>query len=296
MILKGNIPGITPEPLNGHISQHHPFRSRVVAVASGKGGVGKTNLAVNMGLALAKRGLRVALLDADLGTANVDVVLGLQPRYHLHHLITGQKELADIMMTGPFNLQVIPGASGLPDLADLPEVQRHTLLRALLSLDGQVDLLLVDTSAGVGRSVVQFILAAGELLLVTTPEPTAITDAYALIKVLAAYQSPVSTKLVVNNVRDFGEGELTGRKLMTVAERFLGRQVQLIGALPYDRAVVDAVRSQLPVLQSYPHSRISAAIETVSERFWTGAVVEKQVTGIGGFFQKILSLKNGVGI
>lgn len=294
MILKRKAPTAEIMPVNGHLATMQQFHSRVVTVSSGKGGVGKTNLAVNTALALARRGLRVAILDADLGTANVDVILGLHPRYHLHHVVTGQKDLTEIMVTGPFNLQVIPGASGLPDLADLPEFQRVELLRALLSLDGQVDLLLVDTGAGVSRSVVQFILAAGELLLVTTPEPTAITDAYALIKVLANYQSPVSTKLVVNNVRHHGEGELTGRKLMAVVEKFLGRQVEMIGTVPYDKNMLEAVRAQVPLLQSYPRSTASQAIETMAERLWTGSPAEKQVTSIGRFFKKILSLKNPV--
>jgi len=246
---------------------------------------------VNIGVSLARRGLRVAILDADLGTANVDVLLGLHPRYHLHHLVTGQKVLSEIIVPGPFNLQVIPGASGLPDLADLPEVKRRTLLEALLSLDGAVDLLLVDTSAGVNRGVVQFILAAGELMLVTTPEPTAITDAYALIKVLANYHAPVSTKLVVNNVEHQGEGELTARKLTAVAERFLGRQVEMLGTLPHDKYLTKAVRMQAPLVQHYPRASISVAIENLSERLWSGSVVEKNVTGVDGFFKRLLAIK-----
>lgn len=295
MILKRKTtPSTTIVPHNGNSPDTHHYRSRVIAVASGKGGVGKTNLAVNIGLSLARRGLRVAILDADLGTANVDVILGLHPRYHLQHLISGQKELSEIIVPGPFNLQVIPGASGLPDLADLPEVKRHTLLQALLSLDGYVDLLLVDTGAGVNRGVVQFILAAGELLLVTTPEPTAITDAYALIKVLANYRAPVSTKLVVNNVQHRGEGELAARKLTVVAERFLGRQVEMLGTLPHDRHLTEAVRMQTPLVERYPKAAITTAIEDLSERLWTGSTVEKNVTSVGGFFKQLLSLKERI--
>ncbi len=293
MILKRKkIPPPNIAPYNGSGTDMHKYRSRVVAVASGKGGVGKTNLAVNIGLSLARRGLRVAILDADLGTANVDVLLGLQPRYHLHHLVTGQKNLSEIIIPGPFNLQIIPGASGLPDLADLPEVKRNMLLRSLLSLDGFVDLLLVDTSAGVNRSVVQFILAAGELLLVTTPEPTAITDAYALIKVLANYHAPVSTKLIVNNVHSRGEGDLAARKLTAVAERFLGRRVEVLGTLPHDKHLSEAVRSQLPLVQRYPRAPITLAIEELSERLWTGNVAEKNVTSVSGFFKQLLSIKS----
>lgn len=266
------------------------FRSRVIAVASGKGGVGKTNVVVNLGLALARRGLRVALLDADLGTANVDIVLGLHPRYHLHHVVTGQKSLAEIIVNGPFGLQVIPGASGLPDLADLPEVQRDLLLRALLVLEGNTDLLLIDTCAGVGRNVVQFILAASELLLVTNPEPTALTDAYALLKVLANYQWPVLTKLVVNNARNGPEGDITGRKLAAVTEQFLGRRVDMIGTVPHDQSVVEAVKRQSPLLQSYPRSPAAVAINRLGERLWAGSAEVDSITEVSQFFKRLLSL------
>jgi flagellar biosynthesis protein FlhG len=205
--------------------------------------------------------------------------------------VTGQKPLTEIIVKGPFGLQIIPGASGLPDLADLPEAQREALLRALLVLDGTVDLLLIDTGAGIGRHVVQFILAAGEALIVTTPEPTAITDAYALIKILANYQLPVSTRLVINNVRQRGEGEATGHKLATVAHQFLGRQVETIGILPYDRSVVEAVKTQLPLLQNYPRSPAAIAINKLGERLWTGnGTANEPITGIGRFLQQILSL------
>lgn len=268
------------------------FRSRVIAVASGKGGVGKTNLAVNLGISLARRGLRVALLDADLGTANVDVILGLQTHYHLHHVVTGQRGLADIMVKGPFGLQVIPGASGLPDLADLPQTQLEILLRALLVLDGTVDLLIIDTSAGVGREVVQFILAAGEMLLVTNPEPTAIADAYALMKVIAGYQMPVLTKLVVNNVRDHHEGEITGQRLAAVIEQFLGRQVEMMGIVPHDKSVVEAVKTQSPLLLSHPYSPMAVAINRLGERLWVGHTREDTLTGVARFFKRLLSFKS----
>jgi flagellar biosynthesis protein FlhG len=235
--------------------------------------------------------LRVALLDADLGTANVDIALGLQSRYHLQHVITGQKSLAEIIVEGPFGLLVIPGASGLPDLADLPEAQREVLLRALLVLEGHIDLLLIDTSAGVGHNVVQFILAAGELLLVTNPEPTALTDAYALLKVLAGYQWPILTKLVVNNTRNDTEGAAAGRKLAVVTEQFLGRQIEMIGALPYDKNVVEAVKRQSPLLQCYPHSPAAVAINRLGERLWVGQTEVNSITGIGQFFKRLLSLR-----
>lgn len=265
------------------------YRSRVIAIASGKGGVGKTNIAVNLGLSLAQQGLRVALLDADLGTANVDVVLGLQVQYHLQHVITGQMGLTDIVLTGPHGLRIIPGASGLPDLADLPLTQRQALLEALLSLDGSIDLLLIDSSAGVGQSVLQFILAAGEVLVVTTPEPSAITDAYALIKMICNYNLPVSIKLVVNDVRRRGEGEITGRKLVTVAEQFLGRSIESLGEIPHDRKLLEAVKTQRPLMQHAPHSNAAQAITALSRRLWNFQTDIPTETGLQYFFRRLLS-------
>lgn len=272
--------------------QLHPpsYLSRVIAVSSGKGGVGKTNLAVNLGLALARRGLRVALLDADLGTANVDVVLGIRPRYHLHHVVTGERTLAEIVVQGPFGLRVVPGASGLPDLVDLPDAQRQALLRSLLTLDGTVDLLLIDTQAGVGQNVIQFILAARELLLVTTPEPTAMTDAYALLKILSNYHTPIVTRLVVNCVRNRVEGEATLRRLASAAQQFLGVDLQPAGELPFDTSMIEAVRAQSPLLQSHPRSPAARAIERLAEGLWTEMPTETPTTGVAQFFRFVLNL------
>jgi len=269
------------------------YRSRVIAVASGKGGVGKTNVAVNLGLALARRNLRVALLDADLGTANADIVLGLQPRYHLHHVITGQKKLSEIIVEAPFGLKVIPGASGLPELADLPQHQRETLLHHLLVLDGVVDLLLIDTGAGVDNRVIQFIHAAGEVLVVTTPEPTAITDAYALIKILHGSHVPVTIRVVVNSVRNRAEGEAAGRKLAAVAHQFLGRDIEILGILPYDDMVPRAVSTQTPLLLGFPRSPAAQAITQLSEQLWTGLapVAKTGPGGIGAFLKRMLLIK-----
>ncbi|GAB4449603.1 MAG: MinD/ParA family protein [Anaerolineae bacterium] len=271
------------------------YNSRVIAISSGKGGVGKTNLAVNLGLALARRNLRVALLDADLGTANADILLGIQPRYHLHHVVTGQKKLSEVIVEGPFGLQIIPGGSGLPDMADLPARDREALLHSLLLLDGAVDLLLIDTGAGVDRRVVQFVQAAGEVLVVTTPEPTAITDAYALIKVLSASHTSIDIKLVVNAVRRRGEGEATARKLATVAHQFLGKQVDLLGILPYDDTVGRAVQQQTPLVQSFPRSPVAVGITRISEQLWGGPTVPPAGSnggGVGWFIKRFFSPKS----
>jgi flagellar biosynthesis protein FlhG len=186
------------------------------------------------------------------------------------------KKLSEVIVEGPFGLQVIPGGSGLSDLADLPVQQRENLLRSLLVLDGAIDMLLIDTSAGVDRRVVQFARAAGEVIIVTTCEPTAITDAYALIKVLNNYGTPVTIKLVINMVRRQNEGEMAGRKLVNVTQQFLGKQLEVIGLLPYDEMVPRSVRAQRPLLIEYSRSPAAGAIQQVSRHLWAGERVKGQ--------------------
>src|SRR5438128_1314990 len=196
-------------------------RTRVLAVASGKGGVGKTNLTVNLAIALAREGKRAVVLDGDLGLANVDVLLGIHPRYTLQHVMSGQRSLGEVMVAAPGGIWVVPGASGLEELADMSEEQRQYLIGALGELDGRVDVLLIDTAAGVSREVSAFLEAAPEVIVVTTPEPAAITDAYALIKVASAASDGGPTlRLVVNQANDVGEAVGVARKLQTVARQF----------------------------------------------------------------------------
>lgn len=243
-------------------------KTRVMAVTSGKGGVGKTNLVVNLGLAWAQRGRRVVVLDGDLGLANVDVLLGLQPRYTLAHVLSGEKRLDEIVQIGAFGLGVIPGASGLAELADLAPDQRQRLLDELARLDGLADVVLVDTAAGIGAGVSQFLLASEEVLLVTTPEPTALTDAYALVKVLTAAGGRPRIRLVVNLVRSTREGQEAVQRLLSVAHEFLRVTIEPFGTLPYDDCVSQAVRRQVPVLVAYPQSTLAGRVVALSQRLW----------------------------
>lgn len=245
-------------------------RTRVLAVASGKGGVGKTNLTVNLAIALAREGKRVVVLDGDLGLANVDVVLGIAPRYTLHDVVTGQRRLGEVLVQAPGGIWVIPGGSGLEELADLTEERRQHLIAQLAELDGRVDVLLVDTAAGVSREVSAFLEAAPEVLVVTTPEPTAITDAYALIKVAATAAarhgaSPVF-RLIVNQANDVGDATTVARKLRTVAKQFMDVELETLGYVPVDRSVGKATRAQVPLLLAYPSSPAALRIVDLARR------------------------------
>ena len=265
-------------------------RTRVLAVASGKGGVGKTNLTVNLAIALAREGKRAVVLDGDLGLANVDVLLGIHPRYTLQHVMSGQRSLGEVMVPAPGGIWVVPGASGLEELADLSEEQRQSLISALTELDGRADVLLIDTAAGVSREVSAFLEAAPEVIVVTTPEPTAITDAYALIKVASSARQAVAPaapasggprfRLVVNQANDVGEAVGVARKLQTVARQFLSVEIQSLGYVPSDRSVPRSTRGQVPLLVAYPSSPAALRVVDLARRLTAAA--EQPAAGDAG--------------
>lgn len=220
--------------------------TRVICISSGKGGVGKTNLTLNLGLALSDYGQRVLLLDADMGMANVDVVLGKVVPYNLYHVIRGQKKLTEVVFDGPKGLRFISGGSGIAELANLSSEELDGFINGLSELDGSIDILLIDTGAGVSRNVLSYIYAADELLVVTTSEPTAITDAYGLIKSVEARQKGKPISIVVNRVENVAEGEVVSRKLSVAIRQFLNRDVRIMGYIPEDPLVPRAVKSQTP--------------------------------------------------
>ncbi|HET7768723.1 MAG TPA: MinD/ParA family protein [Chloroflexota bacterium] len=248
--------------------------TRVIAVTSGKGGVGKTSLTVNLAVTLAKLGKRVIVLDCDLGTANVDVMLGMHPRYSLQHVLSRQRSLEEVMTVGPHGVRVISGGSGFSELANLSDSRRDELLTTFATLEGQADVLLLDTGAGISANVLRFVVAAGEALVVTTPEPTAVTDAYALIKVVsqqsgAASGQPdprtdVRLRLVINQAASGAEAQETASNIVNVAQRFLGQRVQFFGSIPADRSVSQAVRAQTPVVDAFPRSPAAQAIDRLA--------------------------------
>jgi flagellar biosynthesis protein FlhG len=263
--------------------------TRIIAVSSGKGGVGKTNVVVNTALAMAKQKRKVLILDADLGLANIDVVMGITPRFNLQHVISGQKSIREVVVDDERGVQVISGGSGLADLANLNDSQRDTLIGSLAELETMADVLLVDTGAGIGPNVLQFILAAQELIVVTTPEPTAITDAYSLIKVVSRLSSDVSLKLLVNQVRTAQEAEEITNNIVGVAKRFLHLDIGTYGSLPHDSTLVKAVRRQMPVTIAYPNAVASYAFHALAARIWNEEPPELQnKPGILNFFRRVV--------
>lgn len=237
-------------------------RARVLAVASGKGGVGKSTVTANLAVALAEQGQRVTVLDADLGMANVDVLFGLNPEGTLTHLLKGEKSLDEITMTGPAGVQLIPGGSGLAELANLNEWQFGRLLDSLMPVEQQADLLLIDTGAGLSRNVTNFFLAADEVLLVTTPEPPAILDAYGILKTLAERRERLPVNIVVNRAGSAREAEGVAKRLADTAERYLGFRPHYVGAVAEDPHAVEAVKRQTLLIS---HNAVSPAARNLRD-------------------------------
>ena len=238
--------------------------SRVIAIASGKGGVGKTNLAVNLGIALMKLGTRVLLVDADLGLANIDVMLGLVPKFNLGQVITGQKSIDDVITNGPLGLRIVASGSADYKMANLSDRSLEFCLQQLNELEKNTDIMLIDTGAGISRNVLKFVLAAGEVIIVTTPEPTAITDAYGIIKVIASADKNTPIWVVVNMIRDENEGNQVMERLSTVSRRFLGIELTSIGFIPMDPMVSKAVKEQQPFIIGRPRTAASEHVLAIA--------------------------------
>lgn len=272
---------------------HHPALNEaplrgaaVLAITSGKGGVGKTNIAANLSICLAARHQRVMLLDADLGLGNLDVILNIQSRYNLSHVVSGRRSLEEIVHVGPTGIEVICGGSGIETLANLNAFQRQRLIEGLDALQDRSDYLVIDTGAGIQSGVVGFCLASDQTLVVTTPEPTAMTDAYAMIKVLAANHYAGRISLLVNMAQSVAEGRTVYRQIADVASRFLNTPVYEAGVLCRDEALISAVRRRTPVVLAYPKSSFSAAIKEVSTRLTRGT---PRNSCSDGFFRKVVN-------
>lgn len=237
---------------------------RVIAVASGKGGVGKTNVSVNLGISLSKLGNRVLLMDADMGLANVDIMLGLQTRYNLAHVLDGEKTLKEVIVEGPAGLKIIPAASGIRRMAQLTAMENAGIINAFSELSGELDVLIVDTAAGIADSVVSFCRAAQEVVVVVTDEPASITDAYALIKVLSRDYQVGRFRLLANMSRSAQHGRQLFEKLARVSEQFLDVTLDYLGSVPYDNDLREAVQKQVPVTISYPNSAAAKAFKEMA--------------------------------
>ena len=239
---------------------------RVIAVTGAKGGVGKTNISVNLAACFADLGKKVMLMDADLGLANVDVLLGLHASYDLRHVISGERSLEEVIVEGPKGMQIVPAASGVSRMAELTNAEHVGLIHAFSELSVPVDVLLVDTAAGISDSVVSFSKAAQEVLVVVCDEPTSITDAYALIKVLSRDHGVERFHILANMVKDKVQGEQLFFKISRVAERFLDVNLRYLGTVPFDEQLRKSVQRQVAVVEGSPRSKSARALHRIAEQ------------------------------
>lgn len=273
-------------------SQQRPL-ARVITITSGKGGVGKTSISVNLAIQLQKMGNRVVILDADFGLANIEVMLGIRPKYNLADLIFKGKSIQEVITPGPLGVGFISGGSGIQELINLSRDQIQIMLQKLYELDEIADVIIVDTGAGINESVLEFVSASSEVFLVVTPEPTSITDAYALLKTLDKriefQKQNTSIRMISNRVEGAAQGTNLFHKLNTVVNEFLGVKLEYLGAIPQDNYFSKAILTQSPVTIGYPNAPSSQAIFDLAVQINNKAsVTPQEKKGISDFFSRLV--------
>ena len=263
-------------------------KTRIITVTSGKGGVGKTNLSVNMALSFARIGKKVVLMDADLGLANINVMLNMIPKYNLYHVIKKQKTIREILAETEYGISVVAGASGFSQIANMGEEDRHNFISEIDTLSF-ADIIIIDTSAGVSSNVLDFIAAADDAVVITTPEPTAITDAYGIIKIIATeYESiKLELKLVVNRAKSASQAKSVADRMITIAGQFLNIKVDYLGFIYDDHVVATAVQAQKPFTVIDPKCRASVCVQHLVERMDKSEIDGSD--GVGSIFKKLFN-------
>ena len=263
---------------------------RVIAVTSGTGGVGKTNVSVNLGVTLASQGKEVMLMDADLGLANVDVMLGLQPDYDLSHVLNGTRSLEEVMCKGPHGMRVIPASSGVQAMSELSTAEHAGVIGAFSEISLSPDYLIIDTAAGINDSVVTFSRAAHEVVVVVCDEPASITDAYALIKLLSSKHGIYRFRVVANMAQSAQEGRLLFNKILKVTDRYLDVALDFVGVIPEDDYLRKAIQKQRAVVDAYPRSKSALAFKKLASK--SGSWPVPTVGGQLQFFVERLIMAN----
>lgn len=268
---------------------------RAIAVTGGKGGVGKTNISINLGVAAAEGGQQVMLLDADLGLANIDVVLGLHPEKDLSHVMNGDCSLEEAVVQGPAGIQVIPGASGVQGLAELTPAEHAGLIRAFSEVGAETELLIVDTAAGISDTVLSFCRAAHDVLVVVCDEPASITDAYAIIKLLNRDFGHQRFHILANMTRSAQEGRELYNKMCRVTDRYLDVTLGFIGAIPFDDSLRKAVRTQRPVVQAFPRSRVTQVFRNLAKKIQSLPAPSGANGQVQFFVERLIRYSNQIG-
>ncbi|MDP4143278.1 MAG: MinD/ParA family protein [Bacillota bacterium] len=263
-------------------------KPKIITVTSGKGGVGKSNFVVNLSITLQKMGKKVLIFDADVGMGNDDVLMGFLPKYNVFDIIFNGKEIDDIIMTGPFGVKLLPGGSGITKISELTNTQRNKFIDKLSNLTG-FDYIIMDTGAGINRSVLGFIASCEELIIITTPEPTALMDAYSLVKAVNHFKLKTSAKVVINRAMDEKEGQETFNKFKGAVTNFLKLNVDYLGSISEDKKLVQSVRNQQPFVIAHPNCDASKDISKIAKNI-IGTMSESKGVGIQGLFNKIFNI------
>jgi len=261
--------------------------TKVISITSGKGGVGKSNFAINFALGLIEAGQKVVLIDLDIGMANLEILLGMNPKHHLIDMVKYKKSIWDVMEEGPNGLKLISGGSGFEEILDLSEDDTNYLFTELGKLEGQADIILFDTGAGISKESQRCHLAADEIILVTTPEPTAITDAYSVVKILNHQDSNIHVRLVVNRVQNANEGIAIANRVRMVTKQFLEKEIDVLGFLPNDSLVFQSVLEQSPFYLKYPKSQPAKWMKDMVNIYLNVDSNNANITGIKGFIQRL---------
>ncbi|MFW6278808.1 MAG: MinD/ParA family protein [Bacillota bacterium] len=266
-------------------------KTKTIAIASGKGGVGKSNITVNLGLALQEIGEDVLLIDADMGMANLDILLGLTQKYNLSHILQEKCSFSEALMKGPKDIDILPGTSGVEDFVNINQKEVGRLLNIASQMEANYDIILIDIGAGIHKSVLSFIVGADQAGIVLTPEPTAIMDAYSLIKILSKHKSKNRVGLVINQVESKKQAVELSDRMKSVIQEYLTQEISLMGFIPYDKFLKKSVQKQKPLLLSYPESKASKAIRRLARNLSENDD-QKQAKGVKGFVYRLLGVFN----
>jgi flagellar biosynthesis protein FlhG len=268
----------------------NPSNTRIIAISSGKGGVGKSTITVNLAIAMAQKGKKVLVIDGDLGLGNVNVLLGIIPKFTLYHVSKGIKSLKEIILRLDDGIHIIPGASGYSQLADMKENERKELIKDFTDLE-EYDYILIDTGAGIHSSVISFILAANEVLIVTTPEPTSITDSYGLMKSIIAKDKNFKMNVLINKAKDEGEGRRVSKRVIDICEKFLNVTPREVGIIFKDDDVEKSILLQKPFLINTPRSKASVCLLNITDLFIQDNSEELKIErNISSYFKKFFQL------
>ena len=261
--------------------------ARVLAITSGKGGVGKTNFALNLAISLSELNKKVLLIDADINLANLDILMGITPEYTIKDTISGEKGLREIVIKGPKGISLLPASSGIVDFIGMESSVRNRLIREFASLEGDYDLILIDTAAGIAENVIDFATSANEMIVMISPEPTSIMDAYALIKLSVLRGKDTKVNIIVNLIKSIREGKLAVNKIRLAADRFLDLDVNILGCVFYDNNVVNSVKKQIPFVLEYPESAASVCVKGIAWKIASNNNGEAESLEGGSFFEKM---------